>query len=86
MKFVTILVNGDIVYAQTWETKEHHQATSSKCLEISLENLHVDTGLRGLKTVHTYFGGLRSLWMIALGLIPCKYSTPLAHCRAQLIT
>ena len=24
--------------------------------------------------------------MIALGLIPCKYSTPLAHCRAQLIT
>ena len=53
MEFVTILVNGDIVYAQTWETKEHHHATSRKCLEISLENLHVDTGLRGLKFILT---------------------------------
>ena len=33
--------------------KEHHQATSRKCLEISLENLHVDTRLRGLKFILT---------------------------------
>ena len=68
------------------DSEKPHQAISKKCVEISLENLYVDIGLKGLKTVHTYFGGLRSLWMIALGLIPCKYSTPLAHCRAQLIT
>ena len=82
-----ILINGDIVSAQTWEvlTLKNPITPPQGNVWRSVWSMWI-LGLKGLKTVHTYFGGLRSLWMIALGLIPCKYSTPLAHCRAQLIT
>ena len=53
-----------------------------------LDPVHIETKsgftLR-LNTCISYFGGLRSLWMSGFGFIPCRYSTPRAHCKHQLM-
>ena len=76
------------LYTNDWNTIKKKKSENNKALVYTREKEESQMFVPQLQAFIiylTYFGGFRSLWIRGFGFILCRYSTPLAHCNAQLI-